>query len=94
MVTMTTPNTAETTEWASEEGGGEGAGAPSAKTVMTNFIWRAEQWSAMPQTYHFLPSVLSWIISFPVESASFFGGKLQLWKSVPFTLKTLCLEGS
>jgi len=69
---------------------GEGAGAPSARTVMTNFIWRAEQWSATPQTYHFLPSVVSWMISFPVESASFFGGKAQLWKSVPFTLKMLC----
>jgi hypothetical protein len=34
------------------------------------------------------------MISFPVESASFAGGKVQLWKSVPFTLKTLCLEGS
>jgi hypothetical protein len=32
---MTTPNTDDTIEWAAEEGGGEGAGAPSGKTVMT-----------------------------------------------------------
>jgi hypothetical protein len=62
--------------------------------VITNFIWRAGQWLAMPHTYHFLPSYFSGIISFPVESASFAGGKVQLWNCVPFTLKTLCLEGS
>jgi len=90
MATMTTPNIDDTIEWALEDGGGEGAGAPSASTVITNFIWWAEQWSATPQTYHFLPSVFSWMISFPVESASFFGGKVQSLKSVPFTLKMLC----
>jgi hypothetical protein len=34
------------------------------------------------------------MISFPVESASFAGGKVQFWNCVPFTLKTLCLVES
>jgi len=87
VATMMTPKMDDTIEWADEEG----EGAPSASTLMTSFIWRAAQWFAFPQTYHFLPSVFSAITSFPVESASFSDGKVQLWKSLPSTLKTLCL---
>jgi hypothetical protein len=61
MVIMTTPTTDDTIEWAAEEGGGEGVGALSGKTVITNFIWRAEQWLPMPHTYHFcnIPNLIN-----------------------------------
>lgn len=87
VATMMIPKMDDTTEWADEEG------ALSASTSMTSIIWRATQWSTFLQTYHFLPSVFSWITPYPLGSASFSDGKVELWKSLLSSLTSGAMIG-
>lgn len=58
---------------------GAGDGAKSGITFIASFI-PFEQWSEMPQAYHFLPEEARVITSFPLTKLVV-SGKLHCWKS-------------
>lgn len=64
---------------AAETDVGAGDGAESEITVMASFI-ALEQWSEIPQTYHFLPAEARVIMSFPLTKLVV-SGVVHRWKS-------------
>lgn len=64
---------------AAETDVGDGDGAESEITFMASFI-AFEQWSEMPQTYHFFPGEARVITSFPL-SKLVVSGVVHCWKS-------------